>query len=261
MNEEEVVQKIKEHNVETNIQFFEEQFTFNPIKKVFNPDTTWENILRYLKGFYGSNKERFKKYFIEGKINHALFQEFIDYSLENFDKVSTFSYNEAFQLDESFSRLVFQSIDVSEMMYNLNAKRLGTDGIEVTRKTYDDNGEYLGKLTYHNVYEVYQADGDKLGAARTECYAVKCWCTSTNKEHWIWLDGYYEDPLEAIASTFRVHDTIIPYIKELKRQGDILLVELTENVHPTKDENGNLKEANLVPLSKEQYFNMLTSET
>jgi len=63
---------------------------------------------------------------------------------------------------------------------------------------------------------------------------------------------YKDDPLAAIASTFRIAENLIPYIKELKRQGDILIVELTEEIEP---------KGNVVPLTSEQYFSLLTAES
>jgi hypothetical protein len=69
----------------------------------------------------------------------------------------------------------------------------------------------------------------------------------------LWIDRQYsEDPLEAIARTFFVHENLIPFIKELKRQGDILLVELTQEVDPR---------GQMVSLSKDQYFELLTAQS
>ena len=69
----------------------------------------------------------------------------------------------------------------------------------------------------------------------------------------MWIDSKYKDkPLEAVASTFHIHKNLIPHIKELKRQGDIMLVEMDEDINP---------EGEVVPLTAEQYFGLLTSET
>jgi hypothetical protein len=87
-----------------------------------------------------------------------------------------------------------------------------------------------------------------------DLFAVKCWCTTTDKEHWLWIEEEYkENPLEAIASTFRIHENLIPYIKEIKRQGDILLVEMLDD---TIEPSGNI-----VPLNAEQYFRLLTAQS
>ena len=82
---------------------------------------------------------------------------------------------------------------------------------------------------------------------------LKVWCSTTENEHWLWIDSKYRNrPLEAVASTFRIHKNLIPHIKELKRQGDILIIELNKNIKPYGD---------IVPLSAKQYFNLLSTET
>ena len=102
------------------------------------------------------------------------------------------------------------------------------------------------------MYETHEINGEKLGI-EDKLYAVKCWCTSTNKEHWIWIDEKYkDDPLNAIASTFMVHENVIPHIKALKRQGDLLLLEMEEDVKP---------EGEMVSLTKEQYFGLLVAQS
>ena len=53
-------------------------------------------------------------------------------------------------------------------------------------------------------------------------------------------------------NTFFVHENLIPFIKELKRQGDILLVELKQDVEPR---------GQMVSLSKDQYFELLTAQS
>jgi hypothetical protein len=69
----------------------------------------------------------------------------------------------------------------------------------------------------------------------------------------LWIDREFrDDPLEAIARTFFIHENLVPFIKELKRQGDILLVELTKDIEPR---------GQMVSLSKEQYFDLLTAQS
>ena len=139
------------------------------------------------------------------------------------------------------------------MIKELGHKRIKTDGKPVRHKQFDKQGNFTGYKEYDVVYELHEVYGEKLGINQS-LYAVKCWCTTTNKEHWIWVEDKYKDNvLEAVASTFRIHPNIIPYIKELKRQGDILLVELTEDVKPEGNE--------LVPLTAEQYFTLLTAQS
>jgi len=223
---------------------------------------TKSEFLRYLKGVH-TNKERLISRFIEPRLEelkgidddiYNSAKKLFDFFIEFYDETKPFSFKEAFAIDNpNFRALVFGSINIVEMMNELGAERIKTDGIETTHNVYDENGIKTGTNTYHNIYEVYEVSSEKLELDEN-VYAVKCWCTSTNKEHFIWIKGEHkDDPLEAIASTFVVHKNIIPYIKALKRHGDILLVEMDENnyVKPEGEE---------VSLTKEQYFSLLKAQ-
>lgn len=187
-----------------------------------------------------------------------------------FDNVEPYSFREAFQIEYlPFKALVFRSIDVGDMIANLGHKRIKTSGKEVTRKMYDElTGEYSHDEKMNVVYELHKVDMTQLltqeqinniapwRQPKTVAYAIKCWCTTVGSEHWIFIDEKYaenENPFEAIASTFMVHENIIPFITQLKRQGDILVAELAEDceVEPS---------GKMVPLTEEQYFSLLTAE-
>lgn len=228
--------------------------TFNGVSK--------EDTLRYLKMAF-TNKERFLSRFIDKFYNHANIDPLINgwdehglvAFLENgYDDAVPFTYAEAFSItNEAFRAKVFSAINVGEMISNLGSTRIATDGINVKHKIFDINGDLLRFEDYHNIYEVHEVMGDKLGLPNEKLYSIKCWCTSTNKEHWLWItDKYKDDPLSAIASTFFIHENLIPYLKEIKRHGDIALYELTEDIKA---------EGNLVPLTKEQYFGFLTAQS
>lgn len=218
-----------------------------------------ESALRLLKGIY-TNKPRFIYRFLSIYEHIELLKPICNYFLENYDKTIPFTYKEAFEIeDENFRRAVFNTIDISDLIQNLGATRIKTEGMVVSRKCFDKHGNTLPNRNYHAVYETYQIDFSKLVTEASLddqenfVYAVKCWCTSTDKEHWIWIEHFYKDqPLEAIASTFRIHENVIPHIKELKRQGDIMLVELNEQIIP---------KGQIIPLTAEQYFRLLTIET
>jgi len=233
-------------------------------KNVIN-DVSNTDALRYLSGIF-NNLERFKGRFTDicrsvhkredipaERVESFKCDEFMNELEELFEHVQPFSYDEAFKIENlQFQAMVFGSIDIREMIQNLGSNRIATDGIEVKHKRFDTDGNLLGVEDYHNVYEVYEVSGEKLGL-NENIYALKCWCTSTNLEHWLWIEDQYKDkPLEAVASTFRIHKNLIPHIKELKRQGDVLLVEMKEDVVP---------EGEIVALTAEQYFGLLTSQS
>ena len=234
---------------------------------------TATELVKYLKGVH-TNYERFmnrfvnvkKNIFLNGYPEHEIAGlkevseedynktvKFFDSLSEMYNDVEPFTFKESFELDgREFQALVFSSIDIPQMINELGAIRIKTDGIKVNHRQYDGEGNFTGVKEYDNIYETHEIEGKKLGLDES-LYAVKCWCTSTNKEHWLWIDDQYkDDPLTAIASTFVVHKNIIPHIKALKRQGDILLTEMDEDVKP---------EGEMVSLTKEQYFGLLVAQS
>jgi len=210
------------------------------------------DFLRFLRCKY-SNKDRFMSNFIEPIRNGAGNLDLLDYLESNYSAVPPFSYTEAFKIPNLvFQSIVFGNIRVSEMIAELGHTRIATAGLPVKHKQYSKAGEFLGYHEYHVIFETHEVSGRKLNL-RENIYAVRCWCTTTNNEHWLWIDDQYKnDPLEAITHTFFIHENLIPFIKELKRQGDILLVELTEDIEPR---------GNMVSLSKDQYFSLLTAQS
>jgi hypothetical protein len=170
-----------------------------------------------------------------------------------------FTFKDLFELtDRNLRRFSFLYIGVSEMMKALDAQRIATKGIELNYFKYDSNGNKI-PFKKHNIFEIYEASANKLQDLQNwrtrdeKIYAVKCWCTSTNHEHWLWIEAQYKtDPLAAIASTFRIHENVIPHIKCLKRQGDVLICEMKREVIPS----GAVR-----PLTKKEYFGLLEVET
>lgn len=253
-----------EYNLEFNVEKLEFSYTYSN-----------EDVIRYFKGRLGS-LDRFMENIIN-KLNHPysvdgieefkIPNELIENFIKLFGEVEPFTYQEAFKIeDDIFRIMVFSSIDISEMVKNMGAKRIKTDGMEVNHKQYDYEGNHIGDKTYDVVYEIHEADGTKLGLKDEKIYALKCWCTSTNQEHYLWIeDNYKDNPLEAVASTFRVHENVIPYIKEIKRQGDVLLVELKESIKDSGlyDFDGNMvgKWGKEVPLTADQFFGYLTAQS
>jgi hypothetical protein len=220
------------------------------------------DMIRFLKTKY-TNRERFVSGFIDpvfellvdSQDNSELdvLRSMLEFFLEEYDNVTAFTYQQAFAIkSEAFKAIIFGSIRVPEMIKALGHSRIATAGQAVKHKQYSKQGDFLGYREYDVVFETHVVNGKALGL-RGNVYAVKCWCTSTDNEHWLWIeDQYKDDPLEAIARTFHIHENLVPFIKELKRQGDILLVELTEDIEPR---------GNMVSLSKDQYFGLLTAQS
>jgi hypothetical protein len=242
---------LREDLLEGNILVAE----MNPTTSEVTMETASENdVIKYLKGIYGSDDRYISRF--HNKMMKAKREEVRTYMtslLEKYKVSEPFTYKEAFEIeDDRFKAMVFSSINIEDMLNNLGKTRIKADGIPVKRKQFDREGNLTGYKEYDNIYETYAVDGTELGI-REPLYVVKCWCTSTNNEHWLWIESQYkDDPLTAIASTFRIHENLIPHITELKRQGDIILVELDEDITPL---------GNIIPLTKEQYFDLLTCET
>lgn len=220
-----------------------------------NQEISLFEFAKYLKMRY-TNYERF----VAGFLNPLLktlpqeenpFYQILSYLELEYRHATKFTYAEAFKLPRTFSPIVFGSISVPDMIAELGHERVAVAGQAVKHKSFSSNGEFLGYKEYDVIFETHRVNGRKMGIS--DAYAIRCWCTTTENEHWIWIeDKYANDPLEAIASTFRIHENLVPFIKELKRQGDILLVELTKDIDPRGD---------LVSLTKDQYFSLLTAQS
>jgi hypothetical protein len=222
---------------------------------------TIEDFARYVRMRF-RNKNMFNDRFVkvcermysglEGQMLED-FQQFVDEMKVQYAVSLPYSFHEAFMLNNGEWRsIVFGQINVAEMIENLGASRIATAGRLVRHKQFNSKGNFTGYREYDVIFETHRVNGTKLGLV-DDIYAVKCWCTTTESEHWIWIESQYKtDPLAAIASTFRVHANVIPFIKELKRQGDILLVEMEKQVTPVGE---------MVPLTTEQYFSLLTAQS
>ncbi|MCQ4138704.1 hypothetical protein [Chryseobacterium sp. EO14] len=190
--------------------------------------------------------------------NTPVFNDVLNRIEKLWDKVEPIGFDEFFNdKDRNFKLFCFSYFGVGNLMKNLKAEKINQAEIEVNYFGYDDNGnEYITKKI--NQYEVHQVENEKLGifvwgSANRYSYAVKCWCPSTEKEHWLWIEEAYKDnALTAIASTFRIHENIIPHIRCLKRQGDLLICELNKKIPP----RGAVR-----ALTASEYFGLLEAET
>lgn len=217
-----------------------------------------QDIVRYLKGVY-TNRERFINNFID-YYKVAFKMHDLDYKIDNlsqlvyyYDRLTPFSYKEAFQLTNAeFKAKVFGSINVPEMIANLGHERVKVEGKNLTLRQYKEDGSYT-MVNNDVIYELHEINCTALGVTE-KTYAVKCWCTTTNKEHWLWVETEYakKGPLEAIASTMRVYENMIPHIKTIKRQGDVLLFEMDKDIVPS---------GKIVPLTADQYFSLLVAQS
>lgn len=192
------------------------------------------------------------------KYEHPLFKNIIAALQKEWDKIKPVSFDHFFtSTNRNYRLFCFNYIGVGTLMKALNAVKLSEKSIKVNYFQYDSNGNKK-EVSRLNVYEIHQIENAQLQlntwwSNGKHSYAVKCWCPSTQKEHWLWIEEQYkDDPLKAIASTFRVHENIIPFIKCLKRQGDLLFCEMRGHVIP---------EGEIRPLSAKEYFSLLVVES
>jgi len=226
---------------------------------------TYEEGARYLKTIYGDNKQRYEARFESLLDTFLLMHEvpnridIINFYSDLFNEVTAYSYKEAFNIkDADFRNAVFSIINVPEMIKNLGSERIKTDGIKLKNKVYNTITKEFEIQDFTQIYELHKVNGEDLGLQDEDLYAIKCWCTSTAQEHWLWVDsdtGKSEDPLTAIASTCKVYKSMLGNIKHIIRQGDVFLFEmLNDTIIPQEDEE-------IIPLDKDTYFKLLISQS
>ena len=221
---------------------------------------TFEEGVKYLRTLYQDNKERFQKKFLEptkqwlSMNDNEDVDSVIQLYEEVFDNTAPYTYEDAFKITNSgFRGKVFSVINVPEMIQHLGATRLKTNGIELKNKVYNPITDSFEINEMSQIYELYEVNGKGIGLTKS-VYAIKCWCTSTNNEHWLWLDKFYDDPLDAIASTCKVYKPMIGHIKHIIRQGDVFLFEMKTPVTINETDE-------IVSLTKDVYFKLLKSQS
>lgn len=224
---------------------------------------TYIDGAKYLKTRFRSNKSRFLKRAIE-PISQWLqmngienYNDWVQLYTNLFDKVNPYSYAEALNIkNDEFRAEVFSIIDVPQMIKNLGSTRIKVEGIELINKVYNTVTKSFDEMPLTQIYELHLVNGKKLGIE--DCYAIKCWCTSTKEEHWLWVNDEQAasgSPLEAIASTCNIYECMENNIKHIIRQGDVFLFEMIDPSFRVKNFNA------VKPLDKETYFKLLKSQS
>lgn len=187
---------------------------------------------------------------------------FLKMDIPAWNRIRRLTYEEAFKIDDrELQTQVFAGINVREMIENLGYERIKTEGKNVKRRKYREDGSY--EIVENDViYELLKVEVSKLlgddARIKTYRHAIKCWCTSTGKDHYLWIeDQFATDPLTGIASTCRVQEDLIPYIDTMKRQGDLFLFEFKDGF----DQNMINPEKPRRPLTADEYFSLLVSES
>lgn len=240
-----------------------EHLNFGTGKAYFEFPVDETNITKFLKLIYKTREEfqenfinYFKKYF------HAYGIEYFNFILETIDNLwdntKPFSYREAFEIsDNNFRIKVFSHININEMIETLGTTRVKVEGKETINKVWDENKQEFVEVPLTLIYELHHVNGKELGIDSNKLPVIKCWCTSTNKEHWLWCNPENikdNSPLSAVASTCCIYESMKGKIKHIIRHGDVFLFEMIEEVIPSDDER-------VIHLTAEEYFTLLKSQS
>ena len=200
-------------------------------------------------------------------IVHPSLEDFGKFVEESWDSIEPVTVEEALKIPNTETRRTyFDCIGVVQLFKSLNPKLLDKQVITKKRANWDDENKESFR-TFEDIYELYKIDGKKLfdkdrwGREPNPVFAVRCWCTTTNREYWLYVnneaatgnrwwgdkDNNY-DAIRAIAWTIRI-DVTNP--ERIYRQGDIIVVKKSKDSVETSQHH----------LDKEDYLQLMYSET
>jgi hypothetical protein len=188
-------------------------------------------------------------------------EEFVAFVEEMWESIIPLTASDAFAVqNQEQRRVMFQCLGVEKLFKELEPTLLDRQVLKMSNLRWDNHNQpYQQEL--EDVYELYEIDGQKLFGDvkrsqfilmdRETVYAVRCWCTTTGREYWLYVPreiGAKKDAVEAIAWTIQLN---ITYPKRLYRQGDIIIAE----------EGPDSKPCQPYHLDKETYIRLLVSQT
>ena len=212
--------------------------------------------------------------FFKDVITHDQLQDFGYFVEECWNRIEPFTVEDALKVENTEERRTyFDCIGIEKLFKALDPKLLDKQVLDKKRQRWDDEfNEYT--YTFEDVYELYEIEGTKLyekdrwGQLPQPVYAVRCWCTTTNREYWLYVpreaalgtswwrvDGEDTKPdaIRAIAWTVRI-DVPEENVEKIYRQGDIIVAKM-------KDKSKATEYTTPYHLSKEQYLSLMYSET
>jgi hypothetical protein len=208
-------------------------------------------------------------------ITHDQLQDFGYFVEECWNRIEPFTVEDALKIaNVEERRTYFDAIGIEKLFKGLDPKLLDRQVIKKSRTKWDDEfKEY--KHEFEDVYELYQIDGKKLydkdrwGNDPRPIFAVRCWCTTTNREYWLyvpveaalgsrwwWSEEELKekpDAIRAIAWTVRV-DVPEENVEKIYRQGDIIVAKMKDSAKTTEYTTP-------YHLTKDQYLQLMYSET
>ena len=228
--------------------------------------------LRLWKTKYADDYRDFQK----EVITHESLNDFDQFVQECWNKIEPFTVKDALNIENTEERRTyFDCIGIENLFKSLDPKLLDKQVVKKSRTRWDDDFKSYTH-EFEDVYELYEIEGDKLfekdrwGNTPNPVYAVRCWCTTTNREYWLYVpreaalgnrwwsssddEKTQPDAVRAIAWTIRV-DVPEENLEKIYRQGDIIVAKMKDSAKIT--------ESTFTPyhLSKEQYLSLMYSET
>lgn len=207
------------------------------------------------------------KHFHRDIVTHPVMEPMGKYVEEIWDSIEPVTVQEALsQANAEDRRVYFDALGPSRIFPQMDPKLLDKQVINKKRSRWDGkNKEYTSE--YEDIYELYEIAGEKIFKRENtwqqfnNVYAVRCWCTTTEREYWLYVPeetavgttagrgtAVKPDAIRAIAWTVRI-DITNP--KRILRQGDIIVAE----------ESPESKDTTAYHLTKEQYLDLMYSET
>lgn len=199
-------------------------------------------------------------------ITHPSLEPLSSFVTEMWDSIRPVEVTEALaEKNLERRRVMFDCIGVAKLFAALQPELLDRQVISKKRTRWDLNNEAY-QHDYQDAYELYRIDRKKLfgtdgNTARSDAFAVRCWCTTTAREYWIyvpsaaaypnfdrWAERQTGDAIAAIAWTI-VLDITDPEC--IYRQGDIIVAKKSKSSKPTTQYH----------LNSEQYLKLMYSET
>ena len=218
------------------------------------PGISYDNALMYWKTLYPSFSD-----FEKNVITQEGLKSFGEHCAEKWDSILPATVAIAMsEKNLEMRRLFFKSMGIEKVFKELEPILINEQIIEFQNHLVDINGNAYVK-TILDKYQLYKILGDKLfpeendkwRRSNADAYAVRCWCTTTDREYWIYVPrwiGESCDAIKAIAWTFRINITDPEYIV---RQGDIIIAKASDKS----------EEINLRHLEKEEYIRLLKTQS
>lgn len=226
--------------------------------------------LKLWKTKYENDYRDFKK----AVITHESLNDFEEFVSSMWPLIETVTVQDALIQDNTEDRRVyFDAIGIEKLFKSLDPKLLDKQTIKKSRTRWDDEfNEYTHE--FEDVYELYEIEASKMfnkdrwgNEPRDHIYAVRCWCTTTNREYWLYVPRWAAlgeqwwnpqdnkpDAVRAIAWTVRL-DVPIGHVDRIYRQGDIIVAKIKTEI------SSDTESALPYHLSKQDYLQLMYSET